>query len=337
MATTTESSSSEEERSRENAQPNANGNNGNDTVRGQLEFTHHIYEEYLPILPERSKSPIILQSIPQYSVANYFSLNRHQHPFLSHHPPQLPPTPPSSPYRPYHYQQHQQRGSPSASSDISLLHHYQQERKPYKPKNPLFYEDMRHKLLKTSPHYSYKSPHTREISSLRPSFESDATIHNPILFSNIIPPSEGHLNQQPPIPLHQDGQSFFPNVNLEASNHANLLSPLLNPNVPQPQTVILNQNRPLRDYPPAQPVLKYHLIRHSFPAEGKKEYFADIPAFLPGPPYVEKALPSRRKPTILRRPNRSGYLHGQKGKKNTQKKKKGRGNHLGKIVKRLIG
>ena len=43
---------------------------------GKLEFTHHIYEEYQPILPRESKPPIILQSVPYYSVSNFFTLNK---------------------------------------------------------------------------------------------------------------------------------------------------------------------------------------------------------------------------------------------------------------------
>ncbi len=41
---------------------------------GKLEFTHHIYEEYQPILPRESKPPIIVQSVPYYSVSNFFYL-----------------------------------------------------------------------------------------------------------------------------------------------------------------------------------------------------------------------------------------------------------------------
>jgi len=49
---------------------------------GRLEFTHHIYEEYQPVYPKESKPPIILHSVPHYSVANYFTLNKH----LQHYP-----------------------------------------------------------------------------------------------------------------------------------------------------------------------------------------------------------------------------------------------------------
>ena len=38
---------------------------------------------------------------------------------------------------------------------------------------------------------------------------------------------------------------------------------------------------------PPQPLLKYHLIRHSYPAtEEEADY--EIPAFLPGPPYLQQ-------------------------------------------------
>jgi hypothetical protein len=45
---------------------------------GKLEFTHHIYEEYQPILPRESKPPIIVQSVPYYSVSNFFTVNKQQ-------------------------------------------------------------------------------------------------------------------------------------------------------------------------------------------------------------------------------------------------------------------
>ena len=38
------------------------------TERAQLEFTHHLYEEYLPTLPRESKPPIIIQTVPHYQV-----------------------------------------------------------------------------------------------------------------------------------------------------------------------------------------------------------------------------------------------------------------------------
>ena len=38
------------------------------TERAQLEFTHHVYEEYLPSLPRESKPPIIIQTVPHYQV-----------------------------------------------------------------------------------------------------------------------------------------------------------------------------------------------------------------------------------------------------------------------------
>ena len=38
------------------------------TERAQLEFTHHLYEEYLPSLPRESKPPIIIQTVPHYQV-----------------------------------------------------------------------------------------------------------------------------------------------------------------------------------------------------------------------------------------------------------------------------
>ena len=47
---------------------------------GQLEFTHHIYEEYLPSLPRESKPPIILHTVPHYQISNFYSLSRHHHP-----------------------------------------------------------------------------------------------------------------------------------------------------------------------------------------------------------------------------------------------------------------
>ena len=50
------------------------------------------------------------------------------------------------------------------------------------------------------------------------------------------------------------------------------------------------QPSPLEDWrppDPPQPLLKYHLIRHSYPAtEEEAEY--EIPAFLPGPPYLQQ-------------------------------------------------
>ena len=56
---------------------------------GKLEFTHHIYEEYQPIFPRESKPPIILQSVPHYSVANFFTVNKQQqqqqHPYPQQH------------------------------------------------------------------------------------------------------------------------------------------------------------------------------------------------------------------------------------------------------------
>ncbi len=72
-----------------------------DGQTGQLEFTHHIYEEYQPTVPVESKPPIILQTIPHYSVANYFSLSKHHHPNL---PP--PPLPPPSPRPVHHHHRH---------------------------------------------------------------------------------------------------------------------------------------------------------------------------------------------------------------------------------------
>ena len=38
------------------------------TERAQLEFTHHVYEEYMPTLPRESKPPIIIQTVPHYQV-----------------------------------------------------------------------------------------------------------------------------------------------------------------------------------------------------------------------------------------------------------------------------
>jgi hypothetical protein len=70
-------------------------------------------------------------------------------------------------------------------------------------------------------------------------------------------------------------------------------------NLPQPQTIIHKQAPP--DYaPPAppQPLLKYHLIRHSYPATEEEAEF-QIPAFLPGPPYLnQQPLPNIKKPPI---------------------------------------
>ena len=68
---------------------------------GKLEFTHHIYEEYQPIFPRESKPPIILQSIPQYSVANYFTINK-QHPYPQH---QQLGSHLTTPLDPFHHQQ----------------------------------------------------------------------------------------------------------------------------------------------------------------------------------------------------------------------------------------
>ena len=48
---------------------------------------------------------------------------------------------------------------------------------------------------------------------------------------------------------------------------------------------------------PPQPLLKYHLIRHSYPAtEEEAEY--EIPAFLPGPPYLQQQQSRRLAPKI---------------------------------------
>lgn len=61
-----------------------------------------------------------------------------------------------------------------------------------------------------------------------------------------------------------------------------------------PQTIVYEQSPAGPEVlPPAQPLLKYHLIRHSFPAKGDEEYFENIPAFLPGPPYLSKGLPNK--------------------------------------------
>ena len=57
--------------------------------------------------------------------------------------------------------------------------------------------------------------------------------------------------------------------------------------LPLPQTIIHKDEQDYaRPMQPPQPLLKYHLIRHSYPAtEEEAEY--EIPAFLPGPPYLQ--------------------------------------------------
>lgn len=52
----------------------------------QLEFTHHIYEEYMPALPSESKPPIIIQTVPHYEISNYYSLSKHSHDGAGPHP-----------------------------------------------------------------------------------------------------------------------------------------------------------------------------------------------------------------------------------------------------------
>merc|ERR1719322_1428270 len=68
-----------------------------------------------------------------------------------------------------------------------------------------------------------------------------------------------------------------------AHNPLNILSSL-----PLPQTIIHKPSpSDWRPPDPPQPLLKYHLIRHSYPAtEEEAEY--EIPAFLPGPPYLQQ-------------------------------------------------
>ena len=114
----------------------------------------------------------------------------------------------------------------------------------------------------------------------------------------------------------------------------------------QPQTIIYEQNNDPKPLPPPQPVLKYHLIRQSFPAKADEDYFAEIPAYMPGPPYLQKPLPSRKAPVIARpqplnRPqqgpsskrNRQGKILPGKGRKKSRKNE----SKLSRIVKKLIG
>lgn len=326
--------------------------NRTQTARGQLEFTHHIYEEYQPQLQAETKAPIILQTIPQYSISNYYSLSKHQHPTslavspFSHHshssspspssPLPQPPQPPSS-----HPHQH---------------HHFSHSHHSFDPLNPAV----------TANHFSgHHTSFGRD--GLRPPF-------NPTLFYEDIHPTSGfgatsgtgpsapppmthiangkHHFRQHRYPTHLfDNTEETPPLYVSSSAGTRPLpdhftfNPSHHNSLPHSQTIIY-QDRPRENNPipnPPQPLLKYHLIRQSYPATGEsKDYFAEIPAFLPGPPYLPKALPSRKAPVIQRphrKRNRKGKLMALKGKKlqgkNKKPKKKATG--IGSLVRKLLG
>lgn len=85
---------------------------------------------------------------------------------------------------------------------------------------------------------------------------------------------------------------IFPGAGNGNGNFGGLTSH--NNHIPGPQTIVYEQKDNDRPPPPPQPILKYHLIRHSYPAKGDENYFADVPAYLqPGPPYLPQALPSK--------------------------------------------
>ncbi len=304
---------------------------------GQLEFTHHIYEEYQPNFPRESKPPIILQTIPQYSVANYFSLSKHQHPLVQTHHHQshhhdLHRHPFTSP--------HHGRGG-LGLVDATRSHHFSHHRAA----SPIHLED-NHKLF----YGDIPAIHTSSVGSAAAVAAAAAPY---------VPPPTRHIsNDRAPKGLFLDSDSapplYLPTSGIDDydhNQHGSNTPPLLFP-VPQPQTIIYEQSpRHAENQPavPPHPLLKYHLIRHSYPArdsEVEKEYFVDVPAFMPGPPYLPKALPSRKAPTIRRPPspkrNRQGRLglNGSgvvPGRRRKRPRTHGGNTGLGHFVEKLIG
>ncbi len=154
-------------------------------------------------------------------------------------------------------------------------------------------------------------PLTRHISNLGNALERPQT-----LFGDASYRTTSSLTGSPPLinagtpPRHQQHLLVHHGGGGGGGGAMPTSSPAANPflyNVPLPQTIIYDQSdRKRPDYgaphQPPQPLLKYHLIRHSFPAKPDEEYFAEVPAFMPGPPYLPKALPSRKAPLIRRPP-----------------------------------
>ncbi|XP_059083979.1 uncharacterized protein LOC131881208 isoform X2 [Tigriopus californicus] len=344
----------EQERKKMEAEEQDRKNKKNETKlsRGQLEFTHHIYEEYQPQFQAETKAPIILQTIPQYSISNYYSLSRHQHPtslaltpFSNHahsssssipFPPQSPT--PISPHSHHHHRHfsHSQHSfdsfDPHTIQNHVAGHHSSFGLEGQRHSNPtLFYEDI-HPTSGLSPGSGTgpsAPPPMTHIANGRHHYKQHRYPKH--LFDN---PDEA-----PPLYVSSSAGSkpLADTYNFNPNHHHSL---------PQAQTVIY-QDPPRHNTPapaPPQPLLKYHLIRQSYPASGEnKDYFAEIPAFLPGPPYLPQALPSRKTPVIQRphrKRNRQGKLVALKGKKKKQaksKQPKRKASRIGALVRNLLG
>ncbi len=347
-----QSSKKEDDEEEEAAAAAASSANATTTTprpnRGQLEFTHHVYEEYMPSFPRESKPPIILQTIPQYSVSNFFSLSKHHHPLLHHQSVRPIPFPRRPEPRPIPL---------SAQLPLERPHPFPQSHppSPTPPRHFNFNPGLPPKLPSAS---IPAGPNPTPDGSL---FYGDI----PIIFADSSKSEQSHQHQQPhspippptrhisnayrspsatPVPGGSFGVgSISPYAHHEPGDYGSSASGFLGfdaGNVPQPHTVILEQEerpRSPQQQPPPQPLLKYHLIRHSYPAKDDEEYFADIPAFMPGPPYLPKALPSKKAPMIVQRPpNRQGKSSALKQKSKKKKKKKSQSG-LQLLMRTLVG
>lgn len=155
-----------DEKDEEKAAPNAgkndtiamkNDTNPDDSQR--YELTYHIYEEYVPEGPTKRSEvpPIIVQTIPQYSVSNFYGLNKQDFSHLDQHHfhiPQASPPPISTSSYPrflktfdnFRYQNHAL--APPVYVGHSQHHHHHEDLPPR-----LYYGDI------LSPKPSYDEHH----------------------------------------------------------------------------------------------------------------------------------------------------------------------------------
>jgi hypothetical protein len=266
---------------------------------GKLEFTHHIYEEYQPIFPRESKPPIILQSVPHYSVANFFTVNKQQQQ-QPHPSPQLAATSQEGNHHDvFHHQQ----------VSLDLINENESNVKYFEisPENKILFLTLSDQVRDTHDGFGggfFRPP------ALLPPHQGGGSLprHSQFNFGQSSDPSQrvyyGDFgSNRNPAYQTQDPQ---PNPSYNGDPHLSAqyqqhqasdyqLSPAYYP-LPQysptnqghgyqsPQAIVYEPKEdPYSPFPVAQPLLKYHLIHQSYPSSPIKLGDRDDLALLSSP------------------------------------------------------